>query len=365
MRRLSWTIPILIACASDQAATLDHIRLRADGSGFEHESSGTRFTPVGFNYDHNEKGQLLEDYWALNWGDVEEDFREMKALGANLVRIHLQFAKFMTTRDSPSPDALTRLTRLLRLAEETGLYLDVTGLGCYHKADVPAWYDALSEAERWAAQATFWEAIAACCKDSPAVFCYDLMNEPVVAGGKKPRTDWLGRDLNGKHFVQFITRDAHGRPLHEAARAWIGQLVDAIRKHDARHLVTVGMVHWSLKQPGKLYSGFAPDLVSDQLDFIAVHIYPKKGEGAEALETLQAFDVGKPILIEETAPLKCGVPEWEAFVDASKRIAEGWVGFYWGTSAQEYRAMGGLQNNIRANWLDSFARTMAKLSGAR
>lgn len=45
---------------------------------------------------------------------------------------------------------------MLALAEETGLYLDVTGLGCYRKSDTPAWYDALDEAARWQAQAKFW-----------------------------------------------------------------------------------------------------------------------------------------------------------------------------------------------------------------
>ena len=33
-------------------------------------------------------------------------------------------------------------------------------------------------------QARFWQAVAARCAASPAVFCYDLMNEPVVPGGK-------------------------------------------------------------------------------------------------------------------------------------------------------------------------------------
>ena len=55
----------------------------------------------------------------------------------------------------------------------------------YYRVTPPAppWYDALDESARWDAQAHFWEAIAEQCKTSPAVFCYDLMNEPVVPGG--------------------------------------------------------------------------------------------------------------------------------------------------------------------------------------
>jgi len=52
---------------------------------------------------------------------------------------------FLDTPNAPNARALDRLGRLLRLAEAERLYLDVTGLGCYHKKDVPAWYDRLSE----------------------------------------------------------------------------------------------------------------------------------------------------------------------------------------------------------------------------
>ena len=91
----------------------------------------------------------------------------------------------------PAPVAATA-----GLADETGLYLDLTGLGCYHKQDLPPWYDALEEAQRWEVQARFWSAIARACRGSPAVFCYDLMNEPVIGGGKPG--EWLTGELGGK-----------------------------------------------------------------------------------------------------------------------------------------------------------------------
>ena len=112
---------------------------------------------------------------------------------------------------------LERLGMLVRVAEATGLYLDVTGLGCYHKQDVPAWYDALDEAARWDVQADFWRAVAGVCRDSPAIFCYDLMNEPILAGAKKKETDWLAGDFAGKHFVQRISLDLAGRTRIEVA----------------------------------------------------------------------------------------------------------------------------------------------------
>src|SRR5262245_46010014 len=189
---------LLVAGAGEAPrADLEWVRVSADGRGFVLEKAKRPFVPWGFNYDHDDAGRLIEDYWESEWARVEEDFRAMKRLGANVVRVHLQFSKFMTARDRADPKALDRLGKLVGLAERVGLYLDLTGLGCYHKKDVPAWYDALSEEERWEAQARFWEAVAKTCQDSPAVFCYDLMNEPVVPGGKRKNDDSLGAAFAG------------------------------------------------------------------------------------------------------------------------------------------------------------------------
>src|SRR5262249_8884041 len=132
---------------------LMRVRPAADGRSFVLDGTNKRFIPWGFNYDHDEKGTLLEDYWESDWNRVAEDFQEMKDLGANVVRIHLQFAKFMDAPERPNEKKLKQLDKLIKLAEKTRLYLDLTGLGCYHKKDVPAWYDELSETDRWAAQA--------------------------------------------------------------------------------------------------------------------------------------------------------------------------------------------------------------------
>lgn len=337
------------------AAELDWIQISPDGKSFITVEEQKKFVPWGFNYDHDRDGRLLEDYWSTEWKAVEQDFAEMKQLGANVVRIHLQFGKFMSAPDQPRNVALKKLDELLRLAERTGLYLDLTGLGCYHKQDVPAWYDQLNDKERWQAQANFWEAIARQCANSPAIFCYDLMNEPVVHGGKKKGTDWLGPGFAGKHFVQRITLSPSEQPRPEIAAAWIKTLVDAIRKQDQRHLITVGMVHWSLERPG-LQSGFVPEQVSQHLDFISVHIYPEKGKVDEALETLKGFDIGKPIVIEETFPLKSSPQEFEEFIQKSKQNADGWIGFYWGKTLAEYKEGKTIRDAIMASWLEFFQK---------
>ncbi|HBJ33322.1 MAG TPA: hypothetical protein DDZ51_00885 [Planctomycetaceae bacterium] len=350
----------LIVAGGELKAELPWIRISDDGKGFVESETDRPFVPWGFNYDRDTQGQLIEDYWVDQWQTVEEDFQEMKSLGANVVRVHLQFGAFMETATSPRQQSLEQLKRLLDLAERTGLYLNLTGLGCYHKQDVPPWYDLLGESERWDAQAAFWQAIAKVCTDSSVVFCYDLMNEPVVTGGDKRRDDWLGAGFGGKHFVQFISLDRKGRVRHEVAQSWIEKLVAAIRQVDSRHLITVGMVHWSLDRPG-LTSGFVPDKVSDKLDFLSVHIYPESGKLDEATETLRAFAaVGKPVVIEEIFPLKCKVSELETFIIDSRSHASGWFGFYWGTPPKELDPSRSIGEAITRQWLELFQAMSVK-----
>ena len=331
------------------------VRVCDDQRGFIFEKDRSRFVPWGFNYDHDEGGRLLEDYWETEWPKIEDDFKEMKELGANVVRIHLQLGRFMQRPDEPNVTALDKLTRLVELAEKLQLYLDITGLGCYHKKDVPLWYDGLSEKARWDVQARFWEAVAARCANSPAIFCYDLMNEPVVPGGKREPGDWLGPAFAGKHFVQFVTLDQAGRPRPTIARQWIKHLTAAIRKHDRRHLITVGLVSWSLDRPG-LTSGFVPENIIADVNFLSVHLYPDKSGLDKAIDTLRGFSVGKPVVIEEIFPLNCSVTELEEFMDKSQTIASGWMGFYWGKTPQQCRRSKEIVDALMLGWLDLFEK---------
>jgi hypothetical protein len=318
------------------SAAVEAVRISPDSKGFVLAESKKPFIPWGFNYGATET--LLDDDWEHKWDIIERDFRAMQALGANVIRVHLQISRFMDAADRANAQSLDRLSKLIEIAERVGLYLDITGLACYRTADVPKWYDALSESERWAAQAHFWEAIASRCAKSNAIFCYDLMNEPIVPGQKRKGGDWYsGKPLGGFDFVQFITLDPAGRPREQIARDWIRTLSAAIRKHDTDHPITVGLLPWVPKW-GHL-SGFIPQTVSPELDFISVHIYPEKGKVPEAIEGLKKFAVGKPIVIEETFPLTCGVDDLRTFLRDSKPHACGWIGHYAGQSIDDLQSL--------------------------
>jgi hypothetical protein len=343
---LCTTIPV-------DAADLPRVIVGKDRKGFILENQDKAFLPWGFNYDHDEKGRLIEDYWEAEWEKVERDFHSMKKLGANVVRIHLQVGQFLDGAEKPNKNAFARLRKLVKLAEGTGLYLDLTGLGCYHKAEVPNWYDILDERGRWSAQARFWQSVAATCRESPAIFCYDLMNEPVVPGGKRKDGDWLGPTFGGKQFVQFITLDQKNRPRADIAHQWVKHLTTAIRTHDKHHLITVGLVDWSLDRPG-LTSGFVPNKIVDDLDFLCVHLYPARRKLDEAIQTLKGFSVGKPVLIEETFPLKCAMADFRRFIEQSEKHSTGVLGFYWGKTPDELRDSKKVEDAITLGWLEYF-----------
>lgn len=347
---LVWA-PCLLVAPGQPAAIL----VSPQGTSFVEKGSGQPFVPWGFNYDHDETGRLLEDYWDREWDKVERDFQTMKSLGANTVRIHLQVGKFFKAKDQINQEALERVSRLVTLSKKTELRLNLTGLGCYHKNDVPPWYDELSETERWETQKRFWRSLAQITRSDPGVFCFDLMNEPVVSGSKRKSGDWLGPPFGGKHFVQFITLDPAGRPRKTIAKAWIDSLVREIKSIDPDRLVTVGLVDWSLDRPG-LTSGFAPGETCGSLDFLSVHLYPETGKLNQARETLKGFSLGKPLVLEETFPLKCSPRVLGDFLIEQKPQLAGVFSFYWGKPPEALKKSPTLQDAILAQWLEEFAR---------
>jgi hypothetical protein len=72
------------------------------------------------------------------------------------------------------------------------------------------------------------------------------------------------------------------------------------------------------------------------------------------LKLLQGFKVGKPVVIEETFPLSCTVTELRQFLEASRKDAAGWIGFYWGQTPSELSKSGNVGDALTAAWLKLF-----------
>ncbi|HZE99792.1 MAG TPA: cellulase family glycosylhydrolase, partial [Planctomycetota bacterium] len=296
--RAALALILLAGCSSAESRpSADRVAVAPDGKGFVLRPSGRAWVPWGVNYDHDENTRLLEEYWDLDWDRVVQDFHEIRDLGCTVVRIHPQFGRFMKSPTEPNGENLGRLKKLLELAEGLGLYLDLTGLGCYRKEDCPLWYLNAPEQERWAMQGLFWEAIAGACASSPAVFCYTLMNEPVSP--PQASADLLGGDLGGLHYVERLTRDPAGRSRPELTRQWMSALVPGIRRRDPSRLITCGMFYL-FEVPAGLTLGPDPKEIGAPLDFLCLHLYPKEKEVDHEIELLKLLTAaGKPIVIQE------------------------------------------------------------------
>src|SRR5439155_4174472 len=135
-------------------------------------------------------------------------------------------------------------------------------------------------------------------------------------------------------YVQYICLDPANRPRSQIAREWLEQMSAAIQRHDALHMITVGLLPNSVGQSDQS-SGFDPATIAPALDFISVHIYPQKGKIDESINTLRIFCVGKPVVIEEMFPLSFATAVLGQFIEQSKPYASGWLGFYWGQTPEQ------------------------------
>lgn len=352
-------------CAEKPAEPLARVRVSDDGKRLVQGSSGQRFVPWGFNY-LGESERLAEDDWATHagWSRIETDFREMRKLGANVVRWHLQFETFMKTPERADPEQLARLKRLLGLARQAGLYLDLTGLNCFRLDRIPAWYDALPEAERWNVQARFWEAVAKTCAGDSVVFCYDLMNEPAISEAPKSGHPWVTGELGGFYFVQRICNKPAGRQANDIAAAWVKQLVGAIRKHDVDALTTVGVIPWAFTWPGAKPVFYSPGALP-HLDFVSIHVYPQPNKLQKELAALSVYELGKPLIIEETFPLACSIADLDHFIDAATNRVGGWISHYFGRTIAQHKAGAKPTDALVAEFLEYWNRKGKEIGNSK
>lgn len=355
-------ILLIILILSSPVFGLERIGLSRDGQKLAQQPGGRIFTPWGFNYDRDYRMRLIEDYWVDEWDTVASDFREMKALGANIVRIHLSVSQFLESPDRPNARNVAQLRKLVHYCEEIGIYLDVTGLGMYRKEDVPAWFDQAQEPDRWKMQAKFWEVIAQACDRSPAVAWFDLANEPAVPGEKRPDREWVTGHLAKFWYCQFIVLDPAGRDRGDVARAWVRQMSAAIKTHDREALITVGMLPFGAEE-GKPSIGFDGNGMKDVLDLMCVHVYPDKApDFKRAMLVLDRFDRGKPVVIEEYFPMECKPDDLDAFIEKTRPIAEGWISFYWGQPIDELKKSNQIADALLRGSLEAFERISPRVA---
>lgn len=266
--------------------------------------------------DHAPVNAYFNDPSAANLAVLRAELRTAKGIGANSMRIYLQLGQFMASPTRPRQSRLIALERLLAVAEHARIYLDVTGDLVWQPSSAPAWYAHMRWQERWRVQARFWRAVAHAAAPSPAVLCYELTSEPIVA----PTPGYYYGQTGKWWFVQSIA-PAPAREADALARAWTRVMATAVRSQDNRP-VSIGLLPMTT-------GPFRPANIAALLDAVVVHEYPTAGGAPAAIATIRAFAAThKPVLLGETFILFDDATTQYAFLTGAAKYLAGAFEFF-------------------------------------
>jgi hypothetical protein len=298
------------------------IVVAAAGLGWSASAGAVAMPRISVHGDRLYAGAEPWRAWGMNWGIgdhapviayfdhptaaklavLRTELGRARAMGANSMRIYLQLGQIMATPTGPRRQTLVALMRLLALAQQDHVYLDITGDLVWRPSQAPRWYGRLSRQARWRVQARFWDLVAHAAASSPAVLCYELTSEPTVA----PTSGYYYGQIGSWWFVQSIATGT-GTRANSLARSWTRMMATAVRSQDDRP-VTIGL----LPVTG---GPFAPSNIADLLDMLVVHEYPTTGQAPGAISMVRSFaGCHKPVLIGETFLLEDDAATQHAFL---------------------------------------------------
>lgn len=227
----------------------------------------------------NDTFQFGVNYWPRRqamrfWSEfdaavVDEDFALLEELGLTTVRLFLLWEDFQPAVDEISGLALTNLERVLELAADHGLSLNVTFFTGHMSGPnwIPSWLlegppservsqvvsrgrivqsgykNPFSDPAAIQAGRLLIRRVVERCRSHPAVGVWNLGNEPDLVA--HPPSDAAGRD-------------------------WVRGMVDTIRAAGGEQPVTMGLHAVSLTQN----VGLRVDQICAELDFASMHAYP-------------------------------------------------------------------------------------------
>ncbi|MFB3887729.1 MAG: beta-galactosidase [Thermodesulfobacteriota bacterium] len=271
------------------------------------------------------------NYWpigsAMNWWHrfdamvVEEDFSRIKETGLSVVRIFLLWEDFQPTPQKISVKVLDQLVTVMEIGSEKSLRLMPT-LFTGHMSGMnylPAWMLELKESEDRSpvfsagkkkknairnfytdreiieAQKLFIQEVSGALQGHPALWAWDLGNEPSNIALPSSRNDGL---------------------------VWLEEMVSELKKRDETIPVTLGLHQEDLEEDRKM----GPKEVAAFCDFLSMHtysIYANWGDGpldedvSPFLGLLTYWLGSKKVMIEEV-----GVSSSNFFKEGELTVSE-------------------------------------------
>lgn len=269
---------------------MDAIHVSSDSQSFAHKNSGAKYTPFGCNYFDPATGWAPHIWQRYSHERTLRHFEQMKELGVNTVRVFLSIQSFMKKNGLVEESAMEKACKMLEAAKRTGIRIEFSGPD--HWEGIPDWCTPLFDNEPNAyflhpefveRLAAFWQDFAKRLRSDPALFSYDLRNEPWLKwdsplvrqlwGGAVPEEDYGGLDGSGlADFFEF---------REQLTRQWTAKMAGAIRSSDPEHMITIGFHQLSLPHDADLrftMPGFHAKPLSPLLDYVALHWYPYSRE---------------------------------------------------------------------------------------
>jgi endo-1,4-beta-mannosidase len=388
LSRIIFTVILISICPftitkAKSLQSMEFIAVAPDGQGFIEADSGRPYIPFGTNYYDPHTGWAPKLWRRFDAERIRQHFRVMSGLGVNCARVFLTAGSFQQTAEKIEEQALVKLDKLVEIARENGIRLILTGpdqwegVPDYWKPDRFAGQTALKALEN------FWTVVAHRYRNKPAIFAWDLLNEPhmpwFVEQWRPKWNVWLQNTYRGQEALKTAwsnelteadewenvavpeNRPDSGNPrLRDwqhfrgyLADEWVRRQVVAIRRVDPTHLITVGYIQWSypLVRPGNpdRYAAFSPHKQARWLDFVTIHFYPTLGSPFQSEENWQnniaylqgvlAYcHTGKPVVLGEFGWYGGGAPQHHPYlseqqqahwiseeIEASRPLAGGWL----------------------------------------
>lgn len=258
-------------------------QVRLKGNYFQR--NGRPFIPAGVHWVPARAAMQ----WPMEWdpAGVEADFRKMRELGVNTVRLDLVWAWFEPRPGDYNPAAFAQLDELIKLARRYEIYLQ------------------------------------------PCLFVGNEVGEAVWdvpwRHGRHPHADPEMLRLETNHAAEFGRRYANetaiqswdlsdeppfwnaGKTTDAMAINWTRLIAGAIRRGDTLHPIVVGT---DAQEIG--HGPFRPDNILGEVDFLSVHPYPAYNPAlfpdpllavrttyAAAFQVALSGGAGKPVMVQE------------------------------------------------------------------
>jgi endo-1,4-beta-mannosidase len=413
-----------LAGSAQVGSKMGLIAVSQNGKGFIEQPSGRSFVPFGVNYYDPNTGWAPKIWRRFDPDHVMRHFEVMHDLGVNCARVFLTAATFQPDVNTIDERALAKLDAFIGIARQSGIRLILTGPD--HWEGSPAYWkpDRFAGEQALKALDTFWRIVGQRYRGEPAIFAWDLLNEPHMpwftetwrpmwnqwlqakyGTWEKLKAAWASEIKEGESWGNVAVaqnKASKGNPRlldwqmfrEHLADQWVRRQVEAIRQADPTHLVTVGYIQWSypLVRGGdpSLYAAFNPQRQSRWLDFLCIHFYPLLGQPLESkeawdrnltyLQSVLAYcHAGKPVVLEEFGWYGGGAPRGQpsltedqqdrwivAEIEATRRLSDGWLSWPFADTptSTDMSKYGGLvkPDMTRKQWAKSFAQYASNLA---